>query len=165
MPRFRIIAAFGLCLIALGACTQPTPYQPAVDRKFGYTTVPLSQNRFRIAFSGNTQTSRATVEDYLLFRAAEVTLASGASHFTVVERDVEPETRFRSTGTAASTRFVRGYDPFVGVGIGSADLRPITRYDAYLEIVLGRSGPEPEIYAASDVQQAIAPRVIRPEKG
>jgi hypothetical protein len=85
----------------------------------------------------------------------------------VADRVVEPETRLRATGVTATAPLspYRGwsYRPPVGYGaVAGGDLRPVTRYDAYLEIVLGRSGPEAQVYDARAVRTAIGPRVVRP---
>ncbi len=40
----------------------------------GYTSAQLAPDRWQVTFSGNSLTSRETVEDYLLYRAAELTL-------------------------------------------------------------------------------------------
>jgi hypothetical protein len=157
-----------LALLALVACGAPTPYAPIDEQGRGYATVALAEDRYRISFSGNALTPRATVEDYLLFRAAEVTLARGAAEFTVADRMVEPETRLRATGirTGASGPYP-GWpyrSPHGGVATGG-ELRPVTRYDAALEIVLGRAGPAAQVYDARAVRAAIGLRVVRPAEG
>ena len=80
----------------LAACVSPTPYQPAQPRGFGYSEERLDQNKFRVTFRGNSLTKRETVVDYLLYRAAELTLQNGFSHFLVVGRDTEAKTRYRT---------------------------------------------------------------------
>jgi hypothetical protein len=56
----------------------------------------IEQNRVRISFRGNTLTDRDTVENYLLYRAAEVTLSSGKDYFIVANRDTESRSRCRA---------------------------------------------------------------------
>ena len=87
-PRFsRLSAACGLAL-ALAACTAPAPYAPRrPGETTGYTDRELAPGRFRVTFTGNSVTERDTVENYLLLRAAEVTLASGGTHFIFDDRD------------------------------------------------------------------------------
>ena len=55
----------------------------------GYTDRALTQNRYRVTFTGNTVTPRETVESYLLLRAAEVTRAAGYSHFMFDTRNTQ----------------------------------------------------------------------------
>ncbi len=99
-------------LVMLGACATATPYQEAsAPGKFdGFSQTVIENDRARVSFAGNSITERETVENYLLFRAAELTVERGFDHFTLQERDVEQKTRLRSTGSS----FAGGgfYDPF-----------------------------------------------------
>jgi hypothetical protein len=100
----RLAAA--LALLGLAACTSsPTPYRPTSDG-FGYSDQQLESNRYRVSFAGNSATSPDAVRDYALYRAAELTIASGHDYFKVVDRQGES----RSTGVGG---------PQVGVGVGS----------------------------------------------
>ncbi len=94
-----------LLVLALAACTSsPTPYRALTDN-FGYSDQQLESNRYRVSFTGNPATSRDTVQDYALYRAAELTLASGNDYFKVVSRNTDA----RSGG---------GGGPNIGVGVG-----------------------------------------------
>lgn len=77
----------------LTACATPTPYHPASAtdpaHADGYREARIEPGRWRVAFSGNSLTSRETVETYLLYRAAELTLQNGHDWFHAVERDTE----------------------------------------------------------------------------
>ena len=76
---------FGL----LGACARdPTPYQPAVDG-YGYSEQRIENNRFWVTFEGNDFTKADTVQKYLLYHAAELTLNYGYDYFTVVDRNMD----------------------------------------------------------------------------
>lgn len=87
----RLAGAMLLAALAGCATVAPTPYGPAPgDGAPGYADQRIEENRFEIRFSGNAATPRATVERYLLYRAAEVTLAAGADWFRFVERDTRP---------------------------------------------------------------------------
>lgn len=158
-------------LLTLAACTEPTRYAPAVERD-GYADKPVETNRYQVSFSGNTRTSRDTVETYLLFRAAEVTLAAGKDWFKVATQDTEAETRFRSF----STGFGRtGFGPFFfrsgfrhGFfgGFGSVSTRPITRYEAFANILVfdgAKPADDPAAYDARSVVETLGPEIIRPE--
>ena len=77
-------AAVAIALVAmLAGCGTATPYQPATDGQ-GYAEQALERDRYRVTFVGNSLTSRETVENYLLFRAAEVTMSKGFDHFVMV---------------------------------------------------------------------------------
>src|SRR5258708_25849705 len=85
------IAAIGL-VVGLSACETATPYQPlrhGTETSGGFTDQRLDQNHFRVTFQGNTLTSRETVESYLLYRAAEVTVSQGYDWFEAGERHPE----------------------------------------------------------------------------
>src|ERR1700761_3258714 len=82
------------CFMLLAACAQPAPFAPrGADQQTGYTDRQLAQNRWRVTFTGNSATPREQVEDYLLLRSAQVTLAAGATHFLFDNRDTQAKTR------------------------------------------------------------------------
>jgi hypothetical protein len=102
MTRISLAAA---ALWLLAACAGgPTPYQQA-QGGFGYSEQQIEENRYRVSFAGNSATSRQTVEDYLMYRAAELTVQTGHDWFEVVDRDTVQE-------------FSGGGSPEVGVGFG-----------------------------------------------
>lgn len=138
------LAALALC--GLTACaTKPAPYAPkTAESSTGYTDKQIDQNRYRVTFTGNSVTSRDTVENYLLLRSAEVTLHAGYDYFVFDTRDTKAKTTYMSTFTGWPGW--RGYGwywhswPYDPYWPGPADMdatsRPITRYHAYAEIVL-----------------------------
>ncbi len=161
-PVLAITAA-----LALAACGTPTPYQPAVDGH-GYAERQLEDDRFRVTFSGNRLTARETVENYLLYRAAEITVAHGFDHFVVADWEIERSTTYFSTMIGVGGGFGYGRydvlgDPFGG--FGSATARPANRYTGYANIVLRRGAKpagQPETYDARAVLRRLAPSVSPP---
>lgn len=111
----RKIALRHACLSAgaavLAACATATPYQPASEPGAfdGFSQQMIESDRARITFAGNSLTKRDTVENYMLYRAAETTLERGFDWFELQERDVETKTRVRVTPGLASA-----YDPYFG---------------------------------------------------
>ncbi|MGE0652124.1 MAG: hypothetical protein AB7P12_10280 [Alphaproteobacteria bacterium] len=161
---FMVLAALGL-----GACVGPTPYAPATDG-YGYSEQSIEGDRYRVTFSGNSATPRETVENYLLYRAAEVTLERGHQHFIVVKMDTERSTRYHG----GFNDF--GYHPygFYGYrsfhdrpwgfgGYSSLDAHPIDRYSAYANIVMrdGAKPDNPDAYDARDVVKKLGPKIDR----
>ena len=71
----RHVAMVGL-LVAVAGCAQPTPYA-AQSHDQGYSETQIDANRWHVTFRGNSVTPKQTVEDYLLYRAAELTAAHG----------------------------------------------------------------------------------------
>ena len=88
MRRILFSIAAATCL---AACATPTPYQAAEDGRQGYAQTQIETNRFRVSFRGNSLTDRETTENYLLYRAAELTLESGYDYFTVVTRATDED--------------------------------------------------------------------------
>lgn len=169
--------AAGLALALLSGCATATLYQPSVTpRGYGYSEQAVEQDRTRISFRGNSLTDRETVETYLLYRAAELTLARGFDHFILVERDTEARSRYESSGrsfyrypgfyphwTYYSPRWGwrPWYDPFFD---NPGSYRQVTRYEATAEIRFGR-GPrpdDPKAFDARDVMRNLEGRVARP---
>ena len=100
-------------------------------------------NRVRISFSGNSLTDRDTVENYLLFRAAELTLQQNKDYFIIADRDTRANSRLVASGFDRSPfgyRFFSRrhgwapfYDPFWD---DPSDYREVTRYEAFAEITM-----------------------------
>ena len=160
----------GLALMtSLAACTTATGYGPAgYDSNYGYSERPIEQNRWQVSFAGNSLTDLETVQTYLLYRSAELTLQQGFDYFVIVDRNVDETTRFQSTGFGRASPFAYEYyhpawgwrtyrDPFYN----DIDLREVNRYRAFAEIIMGR-GPkpaDPKAYSAEDVVFNLGPQV------
>lgn len=105
--RHFLVAASVLTLVA---CATATPYQEAskLGAYDGFSQQLIENDRARISFGGNSLTDRETVENYLLYRAAEVAVENGFETFTLQERDVEQKSRTNvSPGLS-------GFDPYFG---------------------------------------------------
>ncbi|MGB0907344.1 MAG: CC0125/CC1285 family lipoprotein [Maricaulaceae bacterium] len=109
MKTLRYIA-MSACAAVLAACATATPYQPAsAPGAFdGFSQTLIENDRARVSFGGNSLTDRETVENYLLYRAAEMTVERGFDHFTLTERDTEEKTRRRLSPSMGYGM----YDPF-----------------------------------------------------
>jgi hypothetical protein len=137
LPKIVALAAVAL----LAGCAQPAPYAPrGAGQQTGYTDRQLAPNRWRVTFTGNSATPREQVEDDLLLRAAEVTLAAGYGHFLFDTRDTRADTRVTAFPEYEPGPFwgrgwrfhpAWGYDPFAP----DVDIVTTTRYQAYAEIV------------------------------
>ena len=106
--RHLLVAASALTLVA---CATATPYQPASEPGGfdGFSQQMIENDRARITFGGNSLTKRETVENYLLYRSAEMAVERGFESFTLQERDVEADRRIRVTPGAGGA-----YDPYFG---------------------------------------------------
>ena len=192
-PRRALIAAALAGATLLAACATPTPYRPATGSGFnrtGFSDQQIESNRFRVAFAGNSLTSRETVERYLLFRAAEITLQSGNDYFVMADRDTDKQTRTYTTpgfgggwgggwggwGGYWGPRWNyygrgfgwRGWDPLWGDPFwgNSVDIRTVDRYEAVAEIIVGR-GRKPadnaRAFDAHDVVARLGPSIVVPQ--
>jgi hypothetical protein len=134
----KYLGALGILMLA--ACAAPTPYAPQQPGGYtGYTDQRLDHNRYRITFTGNSVTRRETVEDYLLLRSAEVTLQSGFRYFVFDTRDTEAKTTYQSDFVGWPGWRGRGWYRHswaFGPPYDAVDSYPITRYQAYAEIVM-----------------------------
>lgn len=180
----------GALLIA--GCATETPYRPATGSGFyrtGFSERQVEANRFLVNFAGNTVTDRDTVERYLLFRAAELTLQNGFDYFVTVDRQTDRQARTYSTPGAGfgpgwgyggwggywgpSWRFYGqpwggwgGWGPWGG-GFNDFDVRTVDRYEASAEIVMGRGTPPPgevRAFRARDVVDRLGPTIVMPEQ-
>lgn len=192
-PRNRgLLCLLLAAVLGLAACAAPTPYGPAPGadgaRGHGYWEQGLENDRIRVTFSGNTVTPRETVENYLLYRAAEITLARGLDHFVVADRGTDKTTVYHTTydfdgpfgfgfgpnfgfygpgrGWCCGPYGYGGYSYGYFGGRGEATSRPVDRYTAHADVVLGR-GPKPDsvdAYDARSVVARLAPMIAR-DKG
>ena len=184
-----IIASLALAGL-LAACTTATPYQPNIPGQSvsgGYSEQRIEPNRFRVNFAGNSLTSRETVEGYLLYRAAELTVEQGYDWFSIVDRNTEADRRtyierdpFYSPWYGPSYGYWRPYWRYYGGGYGwrtwdpywgspfwsdSIDVRTVTKFEASAEVIMHR-GPkpadDPRAFDARAVVANLGPRIVRP---
>lgn len=168
----------GAGMILLAACASATPYGPAAQGGgFGFSEQRIEQNRFRITFRGNSSTSRETVENSLLYRAAELTVQQGYDHFIVVENDTEERTSYLgSSYPAFYGRYGYGYPfhhpytafPYYAYGFGwgypyDTYTREIVRYSAVAFVTMHK-GEKPDdnaqAFNAREVMANLGPYVL-----
>ena len=164
----------------LAGCAAPAAYAPRGPGELtGYTDRQITPTRWRVTFTGNSVTPREQVEDDLLQRAAEVSLAAGSNYFVFDSRDTQARQRYDAfPGSGFGRRgFGRGFGPGFGYGFWpyhprwgyspfgpDVDIITSTRYEAYAEIVLltdAQAKGEPK---AVDARQVIAHLVPPPSK-
>ncbi len=169
-PRSLAVLATAALLGLTGCVTAPAPYAPKTEgSRTGYTDQQLTTNRYRVTFTGNSVTDRETVENYLLLRAAEVTLQAGYGWFVFDTRNTKAKTTYMSSfsgwpgwGGYGWYYHSWAWGPY---GPGSFDMdmtsRPITRYHAYAEIVLltpEQAHAEPRAINARQIVAHLRPR-------
>jgi hypothetical protein len=188
--RSAAIAAALALAAGLAACATPTPYQPNIPGQAasgGYSEVQIEPDRWRVSFRGNSLTSRETVEGYLLFRAAELTLQQGYDWFEIVDRHTERDARtyvepdpLYSPWYGPSYMYWRpswryfgrpygwrSWDPFWGDPFWGdrLDVRTVERFEATAEIVMHRGAKppgDPRAFDARAVVENLRPRIQYP---
>jgi hypothetical protein len=178
----RAFAFAALAALSLAACATSTPYGPATSKNpYGFTDQKIEDGRYRIVFRGNSSTNRETVETYLLYRAAELTIENGFDYFVVTEQDTETSRRYSTTANPAFFgRYYYGYGPYCcafpyyayGWGWGAPfgpDLdystREITRYSAvaFIKMFKGQKpADDPQAFDARSVVENLRAYVVAP---
>lgn len=153
-----------LAMSLLTACASPTPFKLAdPDGKEGYAVQRLEEDRYLVAFAGNSATPRQTVEAYLLYLASQVTLKDGYDYFVLEGREVDKSVDYQIDSLGLGGRLGPHRRFLLADDIASYS-RPVNRYDLGGEIVLrkGRKpSDDPRAYDARDLQEKVAPEVIR----
>ncbi len=76
---------------------------------------PMEPGVYRVSFEGNGYSNRATVESYLLYRAAELTVRDGYDWFVLQNRDSDSQwdPKYGQTGltSTAIVRMFKGQRP------------------------------------------------------
>ncbi|HWA60395.1 MAG TPA: hypothetical protein VG939_03430 [Caulobacteraceae bacterium] len=177
-PLFGLAVA---ALLGLTACATDTPYQPFGfhGASEGYSDRELSPGHWRVSFAGNELTGRDTVETYLLYRSAELTVAQGYDWFSPGEPQtatLSHERRYSSAGPFGGVwspdwqyrqgdrlRPWRTWDPW-----GAApffDTQTVTAYAVSADIAMGHGAKpanDPDALDAREVLKTLGPQVVRP---
>ena len=171
MTRFLM----ALSALVLAACAAVTPYQPAAQLgAFGYVEKRIEDNRYALTFNGNALTERETVESYLLYRAAELTLQQGFDYFIVSQRATDGRSSlvplagrgyagFRPDYVWYAPRY--GWLPYQDPFWDDTTYREVTRYQATAEIVLFKGqkpATDPQAFDARQVKQNLEGQIQRP---
>jgi len=184
LSTLKTLALSAFAALSLSACVTATPYQPLATgtaQSGGYSETKVEQDRYRITFTGNSLTSRDVVENYLLHRAAELTLAQGKDWFMMADRGLAksvqkiilPDPMMRShmwrPTLLVSRGVVVGYAyPFMDdmAWRMRSEEQTIEKYEAYCEIILG-TGPKPindlKAFDAKQVIENLGPKLVRPQ--
>ncbi len=166
------LSTLALVLLLIGCAGKPTPYQPKADRT-GYSQQQLDAQTWRVHFAGNINTPRETVENYLLYRSAEIMLFGGYDKFVMLETDIERNVKYWDAG----------YYPHFGYGLhhgyrhgyhhglgyyGPAYYTPLVSYSGTATIRIYSGGPPPNnapIYDAQEIVQQLGPTIVLPQTG
>jgi hypothetical protein len=164
MNRAICRIAIALLPALLAACATATPYQPLRGGE-GYAEQKLESNRYRISFAGNSATPQQQVDDYLLYRAAEVTLAGGYDYFVLTGKSSEGQQGQSGGVSLGFGGFSIGSGGGVGVGVGTSTGGG-TAYQATAEIVMfkGRKPDDnPRAFDARAVKENLQAQIKSPQ--
>ncbi len=163
----RVAVLLLTLLLAACAAPQPSLYAPKASRD-GYAEEMLGKGLYRVSFQGNRVTSKERVQEYCLFRAAELTLELGAEKFAVHDKQTERYTKVTRESYAGwgdpyyydryhRYRYYRPYPP-------PTYERERTTYQAAITIepFTGIAPGGFQVYDARATVQQFAPRIERP---
>jgi len=170
--RRTTVTIFMAASLALAACTvPPTPYQPLIEAgRYGYSEEQIDAETWRVLFSGNGTTDRWRVEDYVLYRSAEIAAAAKADGFVVLKEELERDIAYYGVihHPYGGFYFGRAYPYQAYLGVGATNLTPSTSYTGHLRIRLFQQ-PAPKglgpAYDARGVIKVLGPKIVRPEPG
>jgi hypothetical protein len=172
---FGVLAATLALGLGLAACETATPYQPlqASNQVYGgFSDQKLDDTHVRVTFQGNSVTSREQVNNYLLYRAAELTVAQGFDWFEMVDQHTHDRTTtFTVGGGVYWSPYWRihrhwgwgGWDDGFGDDV---DVQTIDQYKAEAEVGMGH-GPkpadDPRAFEARAVMSNLSAQIVRPK--
>lgn len=152
---FKNIAVALVAATLLAGCSTTYSDMGAMG---GVMAAPVTNDVYRISARGNGYTDATVIQDYVLLKAAETTLAAGKTHFEVINgRDATSSTTQQTAGT-----FGRGL--FGGISYSPGFSYDIVKpgEDMMIRVFNGGSAAVPNSYNAQEVFNNINPRVKRP---
>lgn len=164
-----------LLVLALGACAaRPTPYQPRTNGG-GYTEQQIDASTWRVTFAGNFDTPRETVDNYLLYRSAEIMRFGGFDKFVVLEKEIESTVEYSTYDPPPYYHWHGHYDRFGRYRYypypyysGPSRSIPFVRYTGYATIRTYTGGPPPgsaPVYDVGELISQLGPSVRLPQAG
>ena len=149
----RVFVALALCALLTGCGTK---YQ-----EMGFTGVVAAEqvtaDTWRIKARGNAYTGSSTVQDFVLLKAAETTVAAGGTHFMLISSsDASRSGVIVSPGQSTTT--FSGNQAFTVTTPGDASQYIKPGQDTYIRVV---KGTQPGALSAAEVIQFTGARVKR----
>ncbi|WP_423946099.1 CC0125/CC1285 family lipoprotein [Candidatus Binatus sp.] len=165
--RFGAFAA-ALAISALSSCA--TPYQ-AKGFRGGYSDIRIDSNTSMVSYRANAYTDRQTVQSYLLYRCAQVTVGDGYDYFVLTSGDTEARHGAISTpstysSTTTASAFASGNSAFGNAQtfgtVNPGQTITYTKYvaSAVIRMFKGKRPPDdPLAYDAHEVIQYMRPNI------
>ena len=155
----QIIYIFLVLSFIVGCVTTPRQplYRPLNDG-IGYSEVQLGRNTLRVTFKGNSNTSKETIETYLLCRCAEKTLEHRYYWFVITDSNTHTKQGIKNVPTTTPMYFwFEGKWKYVRT-------EKAISYQEYVATALikmfnGKKPKSPNTYDASEVIKYLSPHV------
>jgi hypothetical protein len=150
-------------MAACSAAACATKYQE-MGWTGGVSAQPITNDTYRVKAGGNAYTASSTVQDYVLLKAAETTVAAGKTHFVIInaedtsKREIDQDAGVMNTTVHGSVTLTT-YTP----GSTSVTVKP--GKDVYIRVFTPKPN-EPAIpngIRAEEIIANIGPRVRRPD--
>jgi hypothetical protein len=95
--KTMLLLAAGALALSTTACATGPEFRP-LKGGVGYSDTQLQADKYQVSFAGDSSTPRDKVEQFLLLRAAQLTLANGFDQFVVVSQATDKSTEYRTFG-------------------------------------------------------------------
>jgi hypothetical protein len=155
MRKFILVAA-----LAIGLAGCATPYTGGMGFAGGVDAEQITSDIYRIKARGNGYTSRSRVQDFVLLKAAETTLAAGRTHFILGgSEDATRHGSFTTPGTMQATRIGNTVYGTYTAGETMNFVKP--GQDAYIRAISVPKGqqPPPGAFDAAEINKIVGPRL------
>ncbi len=170
--RFGISKLGSLLVTALllGACASSgVDYSPADGPGAeGYSERAISSDRYSVTFVGDNSTELATVQDYALLRAAELTVQKDYDYFSVASRETielgdsgRDSVQVTQTTHTATSCGLLGCRTTTSPGFASTEMRSVGEsqyFSTTLEVVM-REEEGDDNYNAREIIETIRGRI------
>lgn len=166
MQKLGVLAA---AAVLVGCASSSVDYSPADGPGAeGYSERAISSDRYSVTFVGDSSTELATVQDYALLRAAELTVQKNYDWFSVASREtVELGDEGRDSVQVTQTTHTSTSCGLIGCrtttspGFAATELRSVGEskyFSTTLEVVMRESDGE-DNYDAREIIETIRQRI------
>ncbi len=83
-----------LIILLTGCVSSLPPYRPFANGS-GYQEHQIEKNRYAVSFVGNSSMTAESTENYLIYRAAELTSTTGYDYFVMHDKNTKQKSRYR----------------------------------------------------------------------
>jgi hypothetical protein len=158
-PQGAMMKYFTALLIAATVSACSTRYQE-MGFTGGVEAQPVMTDVYRIVARGNGYTGQATVQDFVLLKAAETTIEAGGSHFLVLDASNQTSVSVGQTPGSVQTN-VYGRTAFTTYTPGVTYNISKPGQDTMIRVLRLKPGENPPqgAFPAHDIVQTIGPRL------